>query len=267
MEWHGNEFTGLSFRSCSLRGSEIYVLIWQEQAKWKEIRVKHIVAAIVSMGLLFGVCFAADKLELKDQKDKESYSLGYQFGNTLKSQGVDLNLDIYTSGIRDALGGKEPQMSQEEIRATIMDLQKRAMAAQQKSLKDQGDKNLAEGKAFLAENGKKKEVKTLPSGLQCKVLSEGAGKTPTKSDTVTVHYRGTFMNGTEFDSSIARGQPATFKVDGVIPGWTEALQLMKEGAKWQLVIPPELAYGEKGMPPRVPPQSTLIFEVELISVK
>jgi len=229
--------------------------------------VKQILAAIVSISLLFGVCSAADKLELKGQKDKESYSLGYQFGHSLKSQGLDLNLDIYTSGIRDALGGKEPQMSQEEIRATIMDLQKRAMAAQQKALKEQGDKNLAEGKAFLTENGKKKEVKTLPSGLQYKVLSEGAGKTPTKSDTVTVHYRGTFMNGTEFDSSIARGQPATFKVDGVIPGWTEALQLMKQGAKWQLFIPPELAYGERGMPPRIPPQSTLIFEVELISVK
>jgi FKBP-type peptidyl-prolyl cis-trans isomerase FklB len=235
--------------------------------RWKEIKVKHILAAIVSIGLLFGVCSAADKLELKDQKDKESYSLGYQFGESLKIQGLDINLDVYTSAIRDALAGKGPQLSQEEIRATMMDLQKRAMAAQQKVLKEQGDKNLAEGKAFLAENGKKKEVKTLPSGLQYKVLSEGTGKTPKKSDTVTVHYRGTFMNGTEFDSSISRGQPASFQVDGVIPGWTEALQLMKEGAKWQIFVPAELAYGERGMPPRIPPQSTLIFEVELISVK
>jgi FKBP-type peptidyl-prolyl cis-trans isomerase FklB len=229
--------------------------------------VKHIVAAIVSIGLLFGVCQAADKSELKDQKDKESYSLGYQFGETLKMQGIDLNLDVYTSALRDALAGKEGQMSSEEMRSTVMGLRQRVAAAQQKSLKEQGDKNLAEGKAFLAENAKKEGVKTLPSGLQYKVLSEGNGKTPAKSDTVTVHYRGTFLNGTEFDSSIARGQPATFPVNGVIPGWTEALQLMKEGAKWQLFIPPELAYGERGMPPRIPPQTTLIFEVELISVK
>jgi FKBP-type peptidyl-prolyl cis-trans isomerase FklB len=229
--------------------------------------VKHIVAAIVSIGFLFGVCQAADKLELKDQKDKESYSLGYQFGETLKMQGIDLDLDVYNAALRDALAGKGPQMSPDDMHSTVMGLRQRVAVAQQKALKEQGDKNLAEGKVFLAENGKKKEVKTLPSGLQYKVLTEGKGKTPTKSDIATVHYRGTFMNGTEFDSSISMGQPATFKVDGVIPGWTEALQLMKEGAKWQLFIPPELAYGERGMPPRIPPQSTLIFEVELISIK
>lgn len=228
--------------------------------------MKHIVAAIVSIGFLFGVCSAADKAELKDQKDKESYSLGYQFGQTLKSQGVDLNLDIYTSGIRDALGGKEPKMSQEEIRATIMDLQKRAMAAQQKAFKEQGEKNLAEGKAFLTENGKKKEVKTLPSGLQYKVLSEGTGKTPRATDEVSVNYKGSLVDGSEFDNSYKRGAPANFRVDKVIRGWTEALQLMKEGSKWELFIPPELGYGERGAGP-VPPNSVLIFEVELISVK
>jgi FKBP-type peptidyl-prolyl cis-trans isomerase FklB len=248
-------------------GSEISVYVRQKQLEGKEIRVKQILAAIVSIGLLFGVCQAADKLELKDQKDKESYSLGYQFGQSLKMQGIDLNLDVYISALRDALGEKEPQMSAEEMRSTVMGLRQRLAVAQQKALKEKGDKNLAEGKAFLAENGKKEGVKTLPSGLEYKVLSEGTGKTPKKTDTVTVHYRGTFLDGTEFDSSVARGKPATFRVDGVIPGWTEALQLMKEGAKWQLFIPPELAYGERGMPPRIPPQSTLIFEVELISVK
>jgi len=182
-------------------------------------------------------------------------------------QGIDLDLDVYNAALRDALAGKGPQMSPDDMHSTVMGLRQRVAVAQQKALKEQGDKNLAEGKVFLAENGKKKEVKTLPSGLQYKVLTEGKGKTPTKSDIATVHYRGTFMNGTEFDSSISMGQPATFKVDGVIPGWTEALQLMKEGAKWQLFIPPELAYGERGMPPRIPPQSTLIFEVELISIK
>ena len=229
--------------------------------------MKHILGAIMSIGLLFGVCSAADKLELKDQRDRESYSLGYQFGESMKMQGLEINLDVYTAAIRDALAGKEGQMSSEEMRSAVIGLRQRVAAVQQKALKEQGEKNLAEGKAFLTENGKKKGIKTLPSGLQYKVLSEGAGKTPTKSDTVTVHYRGTFMNGTKFDSSIARGQPASFQVDGVIPGWTEVLQLMKEGAKWQLFIPPELAYGERGMPPRIPPQSTLIFEVDLLAIK
>ena len=228
--------------------------------------MKHILAAIVSIGFLFGVCSAADKLELKDQKDKESYSLGYQFGETLKMQGLDINLDVYTSAIRDALAGKGPQLSQEEIRATIMDVQKRTMASQQKAVKEQGDKSLAEGKAFLTENGKKKEVKTLPSGLQYKILAEGSGKTPKATDEVTVNYKGSLVDGREFDNSYKRGAPANFRVDKVIRGWTEGLQLMKEGSKWQLFIPSELGYGERGAGP-VPPNSALIFEVELISVK
>jgi len=229
--------------------------------------VKHLIAAIVSIGFLVIICYGAEKVDLKDQKDKESYSLGYQFGTSLKMQGVDINLDVYTSALRDSLADKQPQMTPEEMQSTIMGLRRRVADVQQKALKEQGEKNLAEGKVFLAENAKKEGVKTLPSGLQYKVLSEGKGKTPQKSDMVTVHYRGTFINGTEFDSSIVRGQPTTFKVDGVIPGWTEALQLMKEGAKWQIFVPAELAYGERGMPPRIPPQSTLVFEVELISVQ
>jgi FKBP-type peptidyl-prolyl cis-trans isomerase FklB len=229
--------------------------------------VKQFFAAIVSIGLLVGVCYGAEKPELKDQKDKESYSLGYQFGTSMKMQGVDINLDVYTAAIRDALAGNKPQMSAEEMQSTVMGIRQRTAAAQQKAMKEQGEKNLAEGKAFLAENAKKQGVKTLPSGLQYKILSAGKGKTPKKSDTVTVHYRGTLIDGSEFDSSVSRGQPATFKVDGVIPGWTEALQLMKESDKWQLFIPAALAYGERGAPPRIPPQSTLIFEVELISVQ
>jgi FKBP-type peptidyl-prolyl cis-trans isomerase FklB len=228
--------------------------------------VKCIIAAIISIGLLFGVCLAADKLELKDQRDKESYSLGYQFGESLKIQALDVNLDVYTSAIRDALAGKAPQLSQEEIRATIMDLQKRAMAAQQKAVKEQGDKNLAEGKAFLTSNAKKEGVKTLPSGLQYKILAEGSGKTPKATDEVTVNYKGSLVDGREFDNSYKRGAPTNFRVDKVIRGWTEALQLMKEGSKWELFIPPELGYGERGAGP-VPPNSVLIFEVELISVK
>jgi len=229
--------------------------------------MKHVLITLLSIAFLFSVCHAQEKLELKDQKDKESYSLGYQFGQNLKFQGVDINLDVYTSGIRDALGGKEPKMSQEEIRTTISELQKRITAERQKELKEKGAKNLEESKKFLAENQKKEGVKILPSGLQYKVLTEGSGKIPKETDNVTVNYKGTLIDGTEFDSSYKRGQPATFQVNGVIKGWTEALQLMKEGSKWQLFIPPELAYGERGAGPQIPPNSTLIFEVELISVK
>jgi FKBP-type peptidyl-prolyl cis-trans isomerase FklB len=229
--------------------------------------MKYFLMTLLSVAFLLSICYADEKLDLKDQKDKESYSLGYQFGQNLKNQGVDINLDIYTSGIRDALGGKDSLMSQEEIRATIGELQKRVMAARQKELKEEAEKNLAESKAFLEENKKKDGIKTLPSGLQYKILTEGSGKTPKATDTVTVHYRGTLINGTEFDSSYKRGQPVTFQVNGVIRGWNEALQLMKGGSKWQLFIPPELAYGERAAGPQIPPNSTLIFEVELISVK
>jgi FKBP-type peptidyl-prolyl cis-trans isomerase FklB len=227
-----------------------------------------VMATILGISFLFTstFCFAGEKLELKDLKDKESYSLGYQFGQSLKLQGLDINLEVYTSGIRDALGGTKPPLSQEEMQKTVSELQQRLMAARQKELKEMGVKNLAEGKAFLEENKKKEGVKTLPSGLQYKVLKEGTGKTPKATDEVTVNYKGTFINGTEFDSSYKRGKPATFQLDKVIRGWTEALQLMKEGSKWQLFIPPELAYGDRGGGP-IPPNTTLIFEVELISVK
>jgi FKBP-type peptidyl-prolyl cis-trans isomerase FklB len=229
--------------------------------------MKHLLIVILSIAFFFSVCHAQEKLELKNHKDKESYSLGYQFGQNLKFQGVDINLDVYTSGIKDALGGKEPQMSKDEIRATITSLQQRLQAAQQKELKEMAARNLEESNKFFPENQKKEGVKTLPSGLQYKVLAEGSGKMPKADDTVTVNYKGTLIDGTEFDSSYRRGQPATFKVNGVIKGWTEALQLMKEGSKWQLFIPPDLAYGERGAGRTIPPNSALIFEVELISIK
>ena len=228
--------------------------------------MKYALVAILGIGFLFSVCSAGEKLELKDQKDKESYSLGYQFGQSLKAQGMDVNLEVYNSGIQDGLGGKEPQMTSEEIRATMTSLQQRLMAAQQKVLKEQAAKNLSEGKTFLAENGKKEGIKTLPSGLEYKVVTEGSGKMPKETDTEIVHYKGTMIDGTEFDSSYKRNQPATFQVKGVIKGWTEALQLMKEGSKWQLFIPPDLGYGERGAGP-VPPNSALIFEVELLSIQ
>jgi FKBP-type peptidyl-prolyl cis-trans isomerase FklB len=228
--------------------------------------MKYLLTTILSIAFLFSVGLAEEKLELKDQGDKESYSLGYQFGHYLKLQGMDLDLEVYNSGIRDALAGKDPRMSQEGIRSTIMALQQRMQANRQKELKERAEKNLAEGKAFLDENGKKEGVKTLASGLQYKVMAEGSGKTPQAADTVTVNYRGTLIDGTEFDSSYKTGQPASFRVNRAIKGWTEALQLMKEGSKWEIFVPPEFAYGQGGQG-RILPNRTLIFEIELISVK
>jgi FKBP-type peptidyl-prolyl cis-trans isomerase len=228
--------------------------------------MKVVIAAILSVGLLSTLCMAAEKPALKDTKERESYSLGYQFGQSMKAQGVDLDLEIYASGIRDALSGATPQLSPDEMRTVVVELQKKLAAARQKGIQEIADKNLAESKAFLEENRKKDGVVTLPSGLQYKVLAEGTGKTPKATDSVTVNYRGTLIDGTEFDNAYKRGQPTTFQVGNVIRGWTEALQLMKEGSKWHLFIPPQLGYGDRGAGP-VPPNSTLIFEVELISVK
>jgi FKBP-type peptidyl-prolyl cis-trans isomerase FklB len=228
--------------------------------------MKYVLATILNITFLLNFCLAAEKLELKGQKDKESYSLGYQFGQSVKHQGFDIKLELYTSGIRDALSGSKPQLSQEEMQQTISELQKRFIAAREKEIKEISARNLAAGKAFLEENKKKEGIKTLPSGLQYKVLTEGSGKTPKAADNVTVNYKGTFINGSEFDSSYKRGKPTTFQVDKVVKGWTEALQLMKEGSKWELFIPPELGYGDRGGGP-VPTNSILIFEVELISVK
>jgi FKBP-type peptidyl-prolyl cis-trans isomerase FklB len=228
--------------------------------------MQHLVAAMLGIVLLSTNCLGADGLELKDQKDKESYSLGYQFGQSLKHQGLAVNLEVYTAGIRDALSGAKPQLSQEEVNKTVSEIQSRVMAARQKEMQAMADKNLSEGKAFLEANRDKEGVKTLSSGLQYKVLTEGSGKTPKATDEVTANYRGALIDGTEFESSYRRGKPLTFKVNGVIRGWSEALQLMKEGSRWQLFIPPDLAYGERGTGP-IPPNSTLIFEIELISVK
>jgi FKBP-type peptidyl-prolyl cis-trans isomerase FklB len=213
---------------------------------------------IVVLGILFLVSqvSAQEKLVLKNQKEKVSYIIGTDIGGNLKRQSVDVDPNILARGIQDSLSGAKPLLSKEEIQETMVVFQKE-MAEKQKQ----------RGEAFLTENKKKEGVKTLPSGLQYKVIKAGTGKKPKLNDTVTVNYRGTLMDGTEFDSSYRRGQPATFPVSGVIPGWTEAMQLMAEGAKWQLFIPPNLAYGERGMGGLIGPNAALIFEVELISVQ
>ena len=230
------------------------------------MRVKSL---IVVLCIIFGAgqVSAADKLELKTQKDKISYSLGMSMGSNLKRDLIDIDADILARAIKDVLAGASPLMTEQEVRETIAALQKDLTAKQQDKMKTAGDKNGKEGEAFLVANKKKEGVKTLPGGLQYKVLAEGKGNSPKATDTVSVNYRGTLIDGTEFDSSYKRGQPATFPVGGVIKGWTEALQLMKEGAKWQLFIRANLAYGESGTQGGpIGPNATLIFEVELISI-
>lgn len=200
--------------------------------------------------------------QLKDQKDKVSYSIGLQIGFNLSRQKVDINPEVLASGIKDALGGK-PQLNPDQIKEVMATFEKDMEQKQ----KEAGDKNKTEGVKFLEENKKKEGVKTTASGLQYKVVKDGSGAQPKATDTVTVNYRGTLINGTEFDSSYKRGQPATFPVNGVIKGWTEALQLMKVGSKYQLFIPSALAYGERSVSPDLAANSTLIFEVELLDAK
>lgn len=219
------------------------------------------------VALLATTACAGDKIDTKDNKSKAGYSIGVDIGSNLKRQGIDVNPAALGQGIKDAMTGAKTQMSESEMRETIEAFRKDMIAKQIEKAKTDGEKNKKEGEAFLAENGKKQGVKTLPDGLQYKVIKEGSGKSPRAGDTVTVNYRGTLINGKEFDSSYKRGEPATFPVKGVIPGWTEALQLMKTGSKWELFIPSSLAYGERGAGQDIGPNSTLIFEVELISIK
>lgn len=223
------------------------------------------VVAVLSFVLLASQV-SAEEAGLKDQKDKVSYSLGMNFGEYLKKQDIETNTDILVQGLKDMLAGKKTLLTEQEYHDTMAAFQKEMTTKQMEKLKQLGEKNKKEGEAFLAENKKKEGVITLPSGLQYKVLKEGEGAIPKLTDTVTTNYRGTLIDGKEFDSSYRREQAATFPVKGVIPGWTEALQLMKAGSKWQLFIPSNLAYGERG-PSIIGPNATLIFEVELLSIK
>jgi FKBP-type peptidyl-prolyl cis-trans isomerase FklB len=216
--------------------------------------------------LLLAGFASAELQELKTDKEKTSYSMGVATGTQMKRQSIDVDVDIFAKGLKDSISGGKLQMTEQEIQETLKTFQQALAAKQAEKSKQLADTNRKEGEAFLAENKKKEGVKTLPSGLQYKMLTEGSGKMPKETDTVTTHYRGTLLDGTEFDSSFKRGQPASFPVNGVIKGWTEALQLMKEGSKWQLFIPSDLAYGERGAGGQIGPNATLIFEVELISI-
>jgi FKBP-type peptidyl-prolyl cis-trans isomerase len=212
-----------------------------------------------------------DEPVLKDQKAKSSYAVGVQMGKKLKGPTPDLDADLVARGVKDVLTGAKMLLTEEEMKAALEAARKDFRTKQAEVLKQLAEKNKKEGEAFLAENKTKEGVVTLKSGLQYKVLKAGDGKKPAADDTVVCHYRGTLIDGTEFDSSLARSKPATFPLKQLIKGWAEALQLMPVGSKWQLFIPPGLAYGEKGprgvRATKIGPNATLIFEVELISIQ
>jgi FKBP-type peptidyl-prolyl cis-trans isomerase FklB len=213
--------------------------------------------------------FADSTNVLNDEKARVSYSIGMSVGHNLQnlqSQGAGLDADLITRGMKDMLSGAPTLLTPEQMQATLMAFQKDFAARQQKAREELAVSNKAAGDAFLATNKNNPGVVTLPDGLQYKIITNGDGAMPANTDTVTVNYRGALLDGTEFDSSFKRGQPAKFPVNGVIPGWTEALLKMTVGSRWQLFIPAELAYGERGRP-GIPPNSVLIFEVDLLSTQ
>ena len=210
---------------------------------------------------------AQNSNDLKTEKDKVSYSIGLDIGTTFKKQAMDIDPAMLLRGLQDAVGGAKPLMTDEQVKETMATYSKSMMEKQTAAAKEAGGKNKEAGDKFLAENKKKEGVKTTASGLQYKVIKEGEGPSPKATDIVETHYRGKLLNGTEFDSSYERNEPTSFPVNRVIPGWTEALQMMKKGAKYELWIPSELAYGERGAGREIGPSETLHFEVELLGIK
>ena len=207
-------------------------------------------------------------MENNDQAfDKLSYALGLSMGNNFRNSGIqEINVNDFADGVAAVFYGSQPKMSYNEAKDIINKFFTELDAKQKEQLAKSAEINKQAGEAFLKENGKRAEVKTTPTGLQYEILVEGSGKSPSRDDRVEVHYTGKLIDGTVFDSSVERGVPATFGVTQVIPGWVEALQLMKEGAKWRLFIPSNLAYGPQGAGPTIGPNSTLIFDVELLKV-
>jgi FKBP-type peptidyl-prolyl cis-trans isomerase FklB len=212
------------------------------------------------VALACGTVPAANAVSLKSHKQQFSYTFGYEVASSLKQRGMDFDNAVFVQGVRDALGGRKSRLSQAQMTAAIERYQKeRAGKA--------GASGLKAGNAYRARYRKEKGVKALPNGMLYRVIRGGTGARPKPTDTVTVNYSGKLVDGKVFDSSYRRGQPATFPLNGVIKGWQEILPMMKTGAKWEVVIPPDLAYGPSGSPPVIPPQSTLIFTIELLSIK
>ncbi len=226
---------------------------------------QRILTLSIGLAVAASALAAGEAPSLATQKDKESYVVGYQYGANLLSQGLRLNPGPFLAGLEQAQQGQPSALSPEETKAVHRGLQVQSMAHRHQEYMQQAEKALEAGRAYLAESAKKEGVKTLPSGLQYKVLVEGSGASPQETDTVTMNYRGTLVDGTEFDSSYTRGHPETLDVNALIPGWREALPMMKVGSKWQLFVPTELAYGKENIG-RIPPNSALIFEIELLGI-
>lgn len=229
-----------------------------------------LLAGLIAAAVLTAGCNseepAADSAKLESIDQRVSYLFGLNLAQQFKQDDVPLDVEAFAQAVRDVQGGVEPRLSEDDMKAAMQAFQDKQMAKHEESAKVVAEANQKEGEAFLAANKTKEGVVTTASGLQHKVITEGTGKQPTAADTVTVHYRGTLIDGTEFDSSYSRGEPVSFPLNGVIPGWIEGLQLMKEGGKSELYIPSELAYGPGGTQGPIGPNATLKFEVELIKV-
>lgn len=226
---------------------------------------------VAALLLVFAACqqnsSSGGNVSLASENDSLNYSLGVEIGKNLKPIAEDVNVAVVMQGVRDGLKGGDLQMTDEEVKKSYQAFQQKMNTKMQEERKQLAEKNKAEGDAFLEENKQKEGVVTLPSGLQYKVLKEGNGPKPKENDTVIAHYVGKLLDGTQFDSSYDRGKPLTIQVNRVIPGWTEALQLMPVGSKWELYIPSNLAYGARGGGSVIPPNATLIFDVELLDIK
>lgn len=227
--------------------------------------MKRIVAGFLIVAFAAVPSFAAEKTKAMSEKEKLGYSIGYVNGANMKQEGIDVSAEQLARGVRDGYSGKKGSMTEAEIGATLAAYEQKMRAKQAEELKKAAEANKKAGDAFLAENRKKAGVVTLPSGLQYKEIKAGTGKQPKETDSAKVHYTGTTIDGAEFDSSVKRGEPATFALNAVVKGFREALMLMKEGAKWQVAIPAELGYGEQGRGP-IGPNQTLVFELELIEI-
>ncbi len=209
----------------------------------------------------------SNNVSLSTLSDSISYSIGSSVGNSIQSQKDEINLDALVAGLRDGLAGEEGRLTEDQINKCLVTFQREMNRKQQEEQSRLAAENQAAGEKFLAENGQREGVVSLPSGLQYEVIQEGSGISPTAKDVVVTHYRGTLIDGTQFDSSYDRGEPAEFPLNRVIKGWTEGIQHMKKGAKYKFFIPGDLAYGPQSPTPKIPPNATLIFEVELLDVK
>jgi FKBP-type peptidyl-prolyl cis-trans isomerase FklB len=226
----------------------------------------HVIGATVLLVAIAAGCTATEEaVKLDDAKQRISYTIGLNIGRDFVSQDVEIDTAALMAGVRDGLSGQAPRLTDDQMMSEIKVFREGMIAKQEAKLKAVAEKNQAEGAAFLAGNAKEPGVVVRESGLQYKVLKEGSGPMPKENSIVSVHYRGTLLDGTEFDSSYERNEPLVLPVGGVIPGWTEALLLMKEGSKWQLYVPAALAYGVEGAPPAIGPNAVLLFEVELLS--